>query len=69
MKKWFISLFILAAALAALYMTIGRKAGNEGAAAVNNYQGLVNDAQKSVNDLNNTTKQTEDALKGVAGRK
>jgi hypothetical protein len=69
MKKWIIAILVLAAALAALYMVIGRKAATEGAATVNEYQGFVNDAQNSVDQANKSTQQTEDALKGISGKK
>ena len=69
MIKWLISILALALALAALYMVIGRKATDEGVNTVNTYQGFVNDAQQSVDKLNKTAKQTEDALKNIDGKK
>jgi hypothetical protein len=69
MKKWIIPILVLALALAALYMVIGKKAADEGVKAVNTYQGFATDAQKSVDELNKSAKQTEDALKSINGKR
>ena len=69
MKKWIVSMLLLVLALVALYLTIGRKAADEGVKAVTTYQGFADDARKSVDELNKSTRKTDDALKSIDDKK
>ncbi|MBN2037679.1 MAG: hypothetical protein JW768_13140 [Chitinispirillaceae bacterium] len=69
MKKWIVSIVLLVLALVALYMVIGQKAADEGAKTITTHQGFVDDARKSVDEVNKSASKTDDALKSIDGTK